>query len=85
MEVEMVKVWIVRENMPGCLPESDPFLFDDKKDARECLREVEAELQEEDSDYYAFMDGPFWVHEEEWKKYQDWGMYPVLHTSEEEE
>jgi hypothetical protein len=85
MEVEMVKVWSVFEAIPYCGPESDPFLFDNEPEAYHHYNAMANELSEEDSEYFAFVDGPFWVHEEEWNRYQEWGSYPVLHTSDKEE
>lgn len=79
-----IKVWSVGESMPGCLPESNPILFDESKDALIYFDELKRELDEliVESDYIPFYDGPFFVDAYEWYQYNKNNVYPVLHNSE---
>lgn len=76
---KMVKVWSVLVALPGCLPDSDPELYDSEELAYERLKELEEELEEDGERYYqAEWNGPFLVDPEQWEEYQNNGMYPEI-------
>jgi hypothetical protein len=67
-------------NLPGCIPEMEPVLFDNEEDAKAFIQqeqEVAAEsfYNDEDdtqqSDPYVYWVEVVWLSEEEMKQYED--------------